>query len=75
MKGLKFNSESNVIFNAAGHKTVTARAPVTLCGISQSNDLSISLPNRKLNNKLEMYNKQSHSTFRYRGVVVILLKI
>lgn len=53
MKGLKFNSESNVILNAAGHKTVTARAPVTLCGISQSNDLSISLPNKKLNNKLE----------------------
>lgn len=54
MKGLKLNSESNVILNAAGHKTVTARAPVTLCGIRQSNDLSISLPNKKLNSKLQV---------------------
>lgn len=54
MKGLKLNSESNVILNAAGCKAVTARAPVTLCGISQSNDLGISLANKKFNTRFEV---------------------
>lgn len=46
-KGVIFRSVSNVILNAAGCKTVTARAPVILYGISQSNDSTISLYNKK----------------------------